>query len=213
MQILTAEFERTKRRKTMMDIKLTFYDFLSIFIPGLLLTALFVPIYDVEIGCFSGILLFAISYIFGLIYHKIIEYICKPISNHKCLILKAREKFVDDLKNRIGEDIEKVNLDTDYYAAYYKLMKHSVLGSMPTLEAQFAFLRNMILVIVAYAIALSDCGMFSDLFRKDIITCRLQILLILFIPICLFIAYLIQKKIHYLVWEGAYYIDSLTKKQ
>ena len=196
-----------------MDIKLTFYDFLSIFIPGLLLTALFVPIYDVEFGCFSGILLFAISYIFGLIYHKIIEYICKPISNHKCLILKAREKFVGDFKNRNGKDIEKADLDTDYYAAYYKLIKHNALGSIPTLEAQFAFLRNMTLVIVAYAIAFSDCGLFSDLFHEDIITCGLQILLILFIPACLVIAYLIQKKIYHLVWEGAYYIDSMTKEQ
>ena len=193
-----------------MDIKLSLYDFLSIFIPGLLLTALFVPIYDVGIGYFSGILLFAISYIFGLFYHKAIEHLCKPISNTKCLINKAKEKFINDHKNRNGKDIEKDNID--YYAAYYKLIKHNALGSIPTLEAQFAFLRNMFLVVVAYAIAFSKCGLFSNLFDVET-TCKLQILLILFIPACLLIAYFIQKKIHYLVWEGAYYINLLYKNQ
>ncbi|QYR10546.1 hypothetical protein [Prevotella sp. Rep29] len=57
--------------------------------------------------------------------------------NKDCMILKAYESVN-------GKENEKDSSKENYYIAYYFLIKKGLLGNIPILEAQAAFLRNLL---------------------------------------------------------------------
>jgi hypothetical protein len=236
-----------------MNPKSSIYDFFAMVIPGfllLLLISFFCNgnfIFTGMEGVISGMLLFIVSYVVGLLWHKLIEgvlgYLSKLITikcihrllfclrkwvgEKKCCqwLLSYRYIFRNDkyaIKRRwdffcknYKEDGETQMKRTksnrhDYYTAYYVLMKANMLNSIPVLEAQVAFLKNIASITLAYTIVICKCDSFLCWYHLCINPCCLiSALLILFGGMILALIS-IQKKIYYLIWEGYEYLDNIN---
>jgi membrane protein YdbS with pleckstrin-like domain len=198
--------------------KMTLYDMLAMVIPGFLLLMLF----PFCCGCiilskgindiYTGVLLVLASYIIGLIYHKTIEYLYNKIGlrNNEKHIQKQSKRFYENLKNDAGNLPDEMPIPTrnDYYTAYYTLMKENMLNSIPILEVQVVFIRNLLPLIVLYIIAICCCGF--PYFNIN--PCGLAISLVVIAVILLLILIEIQNKIYYLVWEGNEYLKQNNHK-
>lgn len=128
------------------------YDFLNMVVMGFLL--LF-PVVTFPTDAVFLIWLIP-CFIVGLIYHKLMENtlgIC--MRNKDCMILKAYESVN-------GKENEKDSSKENYYIAYYFLMEKRLLGSIPILEAQAAFLRNILPILFVYGI-LSLVGVYCPI--------------------------------------------------
>ena len=192
--------------------RLTLYDFLTMLLVGFLLLVLFC-----ETGCgesfISGTLLLAASYIVGLCYHKLIEKLTAPLRNMECMIMRAYDAVCKDFK---GVSNLKTGRES-YYREYYRLMMKGCLGNIPVLEAQVAFIRNLIPVLIVYIIAIAcECDNLNTL----IITifgnnshCGVAIVLGIIDMLFIYLWYSIQMKIHKLVWEGGYFVQSICNSQ
>ena len=128
------------------------YDFLNMVVMGFLL--LF-PVVTFPTDAVFLIWLIP-CFIVGLIYHKLMENtlgIC--MRNKDCMILKAYESVN-------GKENEKDSSKENYYIAYYFLMEKRLLGNIPILEAQAAFLRNILPILFVYGI-LSLVGVYCPI--------------------------------------------------
>ena len=104
-------------------------------------------------------------------------------------------------------------MELKYYEAYYLLMEKDCLNNIPVLEAQFVFLRNMIPLCAIYGVAICACStLYSNIMRVTGHPCCMIVLLFLLVISLFFIAICIQKKIHYLVWEGFYFLKKQNVK-
>ncbi|MDR0754696.1 MAG: hypothetical protein LBF04_04830 [Prevotellaceae bacterium] len=198
--------------------KMTLYDMLAMVIPGFLLLMLF----PFCCGCivlskwindiYTGVLLVLASYIIGLIYHKAVEYLYNKTEfrNSEKHIKKQSERFYDTFKKDGGKLPDEMPISTrnDYYTAYYALMKENMLNSIPILEVQVAFIRNLLPLIVLYIIAICCCGFPYC----NINSCGLAISLVVIAVILLLILIEIRNKIYYLVWEGNEYLKQNNHK-
>ena len=141
--------------------KLSLYDILTQLISGFLILALFIP----ENTSLQKKLIFVIifSYLIGIIYHRLLEWIRKLIAENGCFsccfclgvifqsnfgkaLVKANGES-KDYKNYKGKDIKE-----KYYECYYSIMDKPAYGTIRTLEAQEAFLRNLTWVVMFYFI-------------------------------------------------------------
>jgi hypothetical protein len=144
-----------------------------------------------------------------MIYHKTIECLFNKFefrNNEKC-IKNSAEQFYSDYEKNGGNKQNgnsKYNRN-DYYIAYYALMKENMLNSIPILEAQVVFIRNMLPLTVMCIIAMCCCGNFS------INPCFVAIILLIIGVILVVLLIEIQKKICYLVWEGFEYLKELKE--
>ena len=148
------------------------YDFLNMVVMGFLL--LF-PVVTFPTDAVFLIWLIP-CFIVGLIYHKLMENtlgIC--MRNKDCMILKAYESVN-------GKENEKDSSKENYYKAYYFLMEKRLLGSIPILEAQAAFLRNILPILFVYGI-LSLKGKYIPI-KVGLSDNCLCIILILLIVLC-----------------------------
>lgn len=174
----------------------------------------------------SVFLLSVLSYVVGLLFHKLWEYLIrvmiacckhgkklgligKEISgiflsferNNLTLIKNAKTDASLQPMPLTSENDEEV-LKCDYYKAYYGLLRNNMLGNIPILEAQEAFLRNLLPVFIALTVR-CHCLLKSILYIGGccyiVMSVSLTILLLL-------AHYSIQKKIYYLVWEGYIYV-------
>lgn len=192
--------------------QLSLYDFLTMLLVGFLLL---VPFCDTGCGesFISGTLLLAASYIIGLCYHKLIEKLTAPFRNMKCMIMKAYDAVCKEFPN-------VSNLKTgreSYYREYYRLMMKGCLGNIPVLEAQVAFIRNLIPVLIVYIIAIAcECENLDTL----IVTifgynshCGVAIIIGILLMLLPYLWYSVQMKIHKLVWEGGYFVQSICNTQ
>jgi hypothetical protein len=84
------------------------------------------------------------------------EWAFKPFRNRKSSIKKAADKFYQDYCAK--KNMKNGKYLKEYYKAYYSLMKNNYLNSIPVLEAQVAFIRNMLIIVPIYIIILSCCG-------------------------------------------------------
>ena len=202
-----------------MKTQTSLYDFFAIVIPGflwLLLISLwsnghFIIVCNGINGLIGTTLLFIASYIVGLLYHKLVELLFRCFRNNPCVIKKQWEKFKKEYEKDGGtfEKQEKTGNRYKYYTAYYALMKNNMLNSIPVLEAQVAFLKNMVFLIPFYIITVCCCGISFSGFSLPP-CCLASILLIVLIgSVYAFIS--IQNKIYYLVWEGHRYLLNLTQ--
>ena len=113
------------------------YDFLNMVVMG------FIILFPI-ISSPNEFHFFVSCFIVGLIYHKLMENtlgIC--MRNKDCMILKAYESVN-------GKENEKDSSKENYYIAYYFLIKKGLLGNIPILEAQAAFLRNLLPIPIYY---------------------------------------------------------------
>lgn len=198
--------------------RLTLYDFLTMLLVGFLLLVPFC-----ETGCgesfISGTLLLAASYIVGLCYHKILERLQSILGfrNMKCMIRKAFRVTCKEFPHASGlvKDMDKIK--EPYYREYYRLMMKGCLGNIPVLEAHVAFLRNLIPIVIVYIVmSICDCsgvsGMIDCIFGTDS-KCAVGVILMIILILLPILWYCIQMKIHRLVWEGGYFVQSICNTQ
>ena len=225
-----------------LSTKLTLYDFLSIFLSGSiwLLLILCIPChffcYVYRCCChqpifsfFSPLILSLTAYLLGLTWHKTIEWLCcttriKRFLNTFKNILEALKrnspKLIEEAESRIMEQSDKKNvleysdncLMRRYYFAYYYIQEKGALGSIPVLEAQEAFLRD-----IAFPLPLL-LYFRSNWILEKLIECSplgffiLRLSISIFVLIVLLIIHSsIQKKIHESVWDTAYYLHRLDQ--
>jgi hypothetical protein len=194
--------------------KITMYDVIAMVIPGFLLLMLFPICCDCQFRIFdgisevyAGIMIFIACYAIGLIYHKAVECLFNKIGFRNNLkgIEKSAKQFFNNYEENGGNAKNKNDLcynRHEYYKAYYALMKNNMLNSIPTLEAQVAFIRNVIPIILLYIIALCCCCNNPFGFNP----CCLAIVLLLVDIIMVVLLVEIQNKIYFLVWEGNEYL-------
>ena len=203
-----------------MDVssKLTMYDFLAMVIPGFLVLLLFACIVgwlplNIDItDTWFIVFLVIVSYLIGLLWHKISELFFEKIGfrNNPAQIKKIAEKEDKGLDNVFfGKGADEIILEK-YYTAYYLLMEKNCLNSIPILEAQVAFIKNLTPLIGLYILVLLHCDNEIYIFIKSIIgmgnTLPLIILLLIMMIGLTIVLPTLQNKIYLLVWEGNKYL-------
>jgi hypothetical protein len=198
--------------------KITAYDFFAMLIPGLLILIL--------LGNFSGNLPFnceiatnvwfiifflILSYLIGLLWNKLSEFIFCKFRNCEYFIKQQYDKikleYGKTSSKEISEEVDK-DIKHKYYKAYYSLMKKNCLNNIPVLEAQVAFIRNLLILIPFYIITFIHCDNAIYTFIKSQLhnTLGLVILLLIMLASMFYLLFQLQNKIYYLVWEGNKYL-------
>lgn len=153
--------------------KLSLYDFLTMLVCGFMILALFVPLPSEE---HQWIILIIFSYLTGLIYHRILEYIrakiceCKIFSscqflgtiftsNNHCAIQKAKDIVWEqnDLKSQKCNKEDLKAIQDEYYTAYYSIMDKPTYNNIIILETQEAFLRNFTWILLLFYLPFQCC--------------------------------------------------------
>ena len=187
--------------------RVTLYDLLTMVVSGALILVLCgcVPSNSVwEIFVWS-----AASYIVGMIYNGMVEWLFTSLNlrNREGWIRKARRQF--EKERRQGA--------AGYYEAYYRCFERSALACIPVLEAQVAFIRNMIPLLAIYGIRLvaaSGCICEEIYFLGGkLCVCKILIILILVIAALCSLFYNRQMKIHRLIWEGEFYLKQIEQRK
>ena len=225
--------------------KLSLYDVLTQLISGFLILALFIPIPESTIKCmcmedstetYHWIFVIIFSYLIGIIYHRLLEWIrswrlikwIRSLCDKKkkdeicifcfwiCTIFTRNYKYAIHEASSEEEKLEyKLNIkkcnDVDikkYYDKYYSAMNKPAYSTISILEAQEAFLRNLTWIVLFYLCAsLKD----NNIIAKEIISgisCW-WILMIFFL--ILFARYQTQMKVYKAVLDADKYINKEEK--
>ena len=181
----------------------TLYDMLCMLVPGFVIMWFFNFFglhFDKPLECFFIVTL---SYPIGMVYHRIIEYVFNYTK--KCWELKIIQKAwieennkLDERNTRLSKEIRK----NDYCQAYYKVARNGCLLNIPILEAQEAFLRNAILLIILSIFKVCCCYCDTDWH------CKVIMLLVILSIATVFAWYFTQRKIMCLVWEADLYLSN-----
>lgn len=184
---------------------------LACIIPGYLLLQLakllFAPNITLNIDNVSiAIGVFTLSYLTGLLLKWLMENILNGfLRNTPNRIRRAYDKSNCIFKKEALPDKEE-DLMQKYYIAYYKALKGNMNSSIPTLEAQIAFLRSILPVIFLY-LATSYCW----LVKIGHGYCLFIFITIIILIGCIALIWHLQDKLHQLVWEDAYYAELIDK--
>ena len=211
--------------------KLSLYDFLAILLSGFLILALFIPNLALEIcnDKVSVLFIAGVSYLLGLVYIRILEFVLgKCCKKKECCMLefiktafcRNYEKTIVHYRNcvfnvkennvKCGENEEEsVNMQ-EYYAAYYSIMDKPCYSNIAILESQYAFLRNILLLVIAHAILFiwEDYSIVYLVVKELLADINCPCVWIIFALIILGIVFAMHKtqtKIYYLVWHGCKY--------
>lgn len=178
--------------------KLTLYDTLGILVPGFFILWWF-SFFQIDTKPWENVIMITVlSYLIGLIYHRIIE----------CLMVVSKmRRNLNMLKNtwkRVYKDNETPSdIQGKYDTAYTKIARENCLFSVPILEAQETFLRNSILLIFGSVIKLCiekvDCLYIVLLFALFILTTIIWIQSL--------------HKVFVIVWESEKYLEIVKKKE
>lgn len=227
--------------------KLGFYDFLNVFIIGVLwvtcfcsvglFEAEFVPIHKCckkltnELYDFINPILFcAICFVIGLIMHHLSQYlflcICKIFKHKRHLKISTKllrslcrnDERLIEIAREENLPMEKICLHSDdcslrrYYFAYYYLQASGNMGNIPFLEAQEAFTKDLLPLIVAFWIsAIAGCKTVLICFICNFQVCENCIIWILpLLFVLIFVVHsIIQNKIYSLVCEGSHFLSRI----
>lgn len=177
-----------------MPSKMTLYDFLCMLVCGYLILCILTGTCNLLYE--NNLLFYALSYLIGMVYHKAVYPL---LGNLECMVMRSRNKVAKDVK-----DLRLKGNMKNYYKCYYCLMQKNCLGNIPVLEAQAAFCKDVFfLLLIIVAGILSGCLHFTLI--GDV--CVLPVLLTVICIALPFVWYFTQMKIHYTVWEGAYYLE------
>ena len=187
--------------------KISFYDFLNILVTGFLLLNLCCKI---TIGKdFDWIYISISSFLVGLVYHQFMECtIGKLIRNCECIRLRTHAK----VKQKAGNLLMPDNDEQAYLKAYYLVAKNNCLMNIPILEAHIAFVRNIWLILLLYLIALYVQCPSVKVLNELLGSCRVAIGISIFLFMLPVVWYKLQSKVSYLVWEGAYFLQSINQE-
>lgn len=190
--------------------KVTLFDLLSMIVPGYLVLFLMshcfldCPVWHYDELTFY-VAAFTISYIVGMLIHYFARFIFSYLRNNECMIKSAMRRFNHSQKNMKQKeheaDLSHENLMEEYYAAYYRVSMGYCSSSLSVLEAQYSFLRSMVIVGMLYLV-------FGCLGFGVCILSGIAILVILSFLMMI----VILRKIHYVVWEDNYYISTNIQK-
>lgn len=186
--------------------KISSYDFLTMMVSGFLILLMGGNTFNDEMPNIA--VFFIACYIVGMVYHRIIERLFRPIRNMKCCIECAYNDAAAEIKGDFEIKWKRNDIIREYYRAYYCVMKKGCLGNIPVLETQTAFIRNISILLIAYACAVPfGCCAVIKLFR-DLFGCPcVAAIVCTLLAVCLIVIMMCtQRKIHYLVWHAAYYI-------
>lgn len=215
--------------------KSTLYDMLACIIPGYLLLQLakllFAPNITLEIDNVNNVSIaigvFTLSYLTGLLLKWLMENILNGFLRNtpnrirsaykksNCIFkegtLPDKEGGLSDKEGTLPDKEEALpdkeeDLMQKYYIAYYKALKGNMNSSIPTLEAQIAFLRSILPVIFLY-LATSYC--WSVKIGHGY--CLFIFITIIILIGCIALIWHLQDKLHQLVWEDAYYAELIDK--
>jgi hypothetical protein len=215
--------------------KSTLYDMLACIIPGYLLLQLakllFAPNITLEIDNVNNVSIaigvFTLSYLTGLLLKWLMENILNGFLRNtpnrirsaykksNCIFkegtlpdkeggLSDKEGTLPDKEGALPDKEE--DLMKKYYIAYYKALKGNMNSSIPTLEAQIAFLRSILPVIFLY-LATSYCWSV----KIEHGYCLFIFITIIILIGCIALIWHLQDKLHQLVWEDAYYAELIDK--
>lgn len=184
--------------------KLSLYDILAMIVPGAVLCSMLTHLYANYMGQITTneliksysywLDLTIASYLVGLFINILSEKIFKCCRNRLFDIEKARSK-VDN------------QLNVNYSDAWYFVIQRSRGSSIPTLEAQVAFVRNMIIPLVFMTLYVIVC-LFC---RSQCTSCCALLLCLSFDAILLFVMKNRQMKIYEKVFEDYKYLKRLEK--
>ena len=196
----------------------TIYDVLSAIIPGylicLLLKILLVPqepvIRDMDSVSLT-IIIFTTSYLVGLLLKVLTERLFSPLlRNNLCLIKKAcwDAEIDEEEKKKLLEEEGNKEFKHTYFDMYYVAVNGNANSSISPLEVQVAFIRSMIVVILAYLVCYSKVAEYFGLGCVQT-TIFINLLLLEFFICCLI--FHLQYRLHRLVWEDSSYIKRTNK--
>ena len=177
--------------------QISLYDLLTMIVPGFVILWIIgfcVLNPDIPLECAFIIIL---SYPLGMIYHRIIEQMFNWSKKmwEPCMLqhsLEEKNNKLNEAKKKTPRKISK----KDYCEAYYKITQANCLMNIPILEAQEAFLRNSIVLM------LISIGKVCCCYKNESWHCNLVILLLVLSVTAVFAWIFTQKKIFSLVWEG-----------
>ncbi len=199
------------------------------FLTGAVICFLLFGTYDYIDNAFAFLLLFAFCYLVGLIYHHFVYVLGSKLglNNRYCLIrrslaevIKENEALDSDTMSQISSYMgynDKV-LKVKYFEAYSHLQMIHQLGSVPTLEAQSSFCRNMwpltlwaLIKAICSVCGCCSCSCMGATWSLDTchssIKCLVLIVLASLIVLIPLARNLIEKKIHKVVWEAVLYLQ------
>ena len=196
--------------------RITMYDALTMLASGFLWCIMvFPPICCCHCHLGFEILFGIVCYIVGLLYHRLIDGLAFAgldcLRDNEMMIRqshrKVREKFPRKLKRESTLEA--------YYEAYYRLAEHKSLGSIPVLEAQAAFIRDIVPILGLYLIGVFswEFGIYKNLDRFLFTRYEVGVFLggaILLLVVARFVS---QYKIYELVWEGSCFIQDKEEEK
>lgn len=191
---------------------LSFYDSLNKMTIGVLILLL-TTAFPTSI---EGRFMFVVTaFIIGCICQMGIQKLTSCLTNSRCMIRKAFDKFykqdgiITAYKPKVGKNCRHV-----YLLAYYRMARNGILMNIPILEALENFMRNLPLIIIFYLFSiLGDCcntQIVVDTFGVN--RCVIVAILLLLLIAVSVMWWNIQLKIHFLIWEGDYYIRLLDNE-
>lgn len=148
--------------------RVSYYDIFAILSPGLIISYLLVPSYFDSTGedgkVFAILTIGFMSYFIGLLWNKVSEIAFFWFRNNESHI---REVQVN------GQNVQ-------YYDAYYCLQLNGMLGNVPLLEGQVAFLRNHIgLVPILVSLFIHKVVDLGNVYYPDWTLCLFLLVLVL----------------------------------
>ena len=182
--------------------KITLYDFLCMLVCGYLI--LYILRKYCNLPYDNDVLFYVLSYIVGMVYHKMIYFV---LGNKECMVMYSRDKVEKKVENELLQPRTMIS----YYQNYYYLMQKNCLNNIPVLEAQAAFSKDVFFLPFLLVLIKIVCICFG--YEITICICSFPILVNIIWLSMPFVWYVTQMKIHYLVWEGAYYLKKIEKEQ
>ena len=182
--------------------KLTLYDILCMMVCGYLILCLLTGSLAIHVN----VLFYVLCYLAGMIYHKMMEALLPCLRNIPYLIKRANRNVAKETEQSLP-----VPTMENYYKAYYLLMKEGCLGNIPVLEAQVAFCKDIIPILIVVIVAvLGDCLDASYVLGYSChLALQLSVITLALVPVW----YFSQIKVHELVWHGYYFLRKMKDEK
>ena len=178
----------------MSDLKISSYDFLAIFCPGILLLLPLIINLDYTTKC-EWIIVFlflSVSYFVGLAFHNLIEFLLKAVG-----ILKNKYLLVNTYQCVNKQQPAKDKIRQIYNKQYYSIMKSGMIGNIPILESQEAFIRNFSISAIISLLIFNEY--LNQVIKPD--SCCAYLICSIFIPLSIILWINTQRKIFIAVWD------------
>lgn len=143
--------------------KFSLYDIVSMILPGgviiwTLIMAFpsiktsFIPMIGIHGDVWLVLAFVAAAYVVGLIFNIMMGYVWRPLVNNRMLLKWVRDKKKKRGYKHIGT--EKEDFEQKYRLAYEYVNQNCVNNPIPVVESQISMLRNLILPLTFWIIAL-----------------------------------------------------------